>query len=74
MKRSEMIKLMELEDIARCRYVGFNSHYERMESLLNCIENAGMLPPTVFKEKFIDCGNGQGFTTYEQNEWDPEND
>lgn len=73
MKRSEMIELMVKEDKVRRQFMKYEGEYVRMDNLLKLVELMGMLPPTIFKEKFVDCGNGQGFTTYEQNEWEPEN-
>jgi len=49
----------------------FNRDIESLiENILDEIEEAGMLPPTIGCDKWVDAGEGQGFVVYEENEWE----
>lgn len=81
MKRSQMVK--EIKAVIRAQqntlfdfqegHISYGVMAEKLaESILKHIEEKQMLPPSFNEERWVDAGDGQGFTTYTQNEWEPE--
>lgn len=75
MKRSEMQALIGLilvfgkEGLPLDKREKYKDH-TLADIILSEMEEEGMLPPTSKEGKWIDCGNGQGFVSY--NVWDKE--
>ena len=72
MKRSEMVQVMLDADSEPG--MAFTSLHKVYSHILLRMEEAGILPPTIECEDWVDSGNGQGFTIYEKNEWESEDD
>lgn len=73
MKRSDAVKLIH-EIISSELKTTEEFNLKDCDRLLLKLEEAGMEPPSVSKEKWIDCGDGQGYTSYGENYWEDEDE
>jgi len=70
MKRSEMLKHIEIVLMSRnTGHYSYNEH-EHAERMLDVIEKAGMLPPETNYTDYCDCG----YHNLADLEWEPENE